>query len=663
MGRSQSLKQSLPSLRRIVERFWPYIRVERRLIAGSLLALFLGVGLRLLEPWPLKFVIDRVLGVKPTHTFNGLQFVEALDSQVLLFLASILLVLITGLRALADYYNTIGFSQIGNRVLTRVRNDLYRHLQCLSMSFHTRARSGDLIVRVIGDVNMLRDITVTAALPLAANVLILAGMVFFMFWLQWRLAIVALATLPVFWLVTLRISRRIQESAGRQRQREGAMASTAAETIGAIKVVQALSLEKRFGQAFFSRSQQSQNEDVKGSRLMAGMGRTVDVLAAFSTAITLFYGGWLVLQQAMSPGDLLVFLAYLKRALNPLQDFAKYTGRMSKAAAAGERVLDLLDRTPEVRDFPGAIWAPAFRGEVRFEDVSFAYEGGAQVLEGINFVVQPGQYVSLVGPSGIGKSTLVSLILRLYDPVHGHVKIDRRDIRSYTLESLRTQMSVVLQDSILFAASVWDNIVYGAPSATRDQIEAAARMANAHQFIEALSQGYETELGERGVTLSHGQRQRIAIARAAIRQAPILILDEPTVGLDEENESAVIEALERLAFDRTTFVITHDLKLAARADLILYLENGHLLESGTHYDLMQAGGRYATLFTMQSGTNGKNSTAAAHNSRIETQSVDGNLMYHLNKEIAETRQLVFRINSGLRSLHLDSEKKAVSLES
>jgi len=602
--RPQTIKESLPGLWRIMRHFWPYLRKQRALIAGSSLALFAEIGLRLLEPWPLKFVFDRLIVTKPIGGLLGIPTIEGLDPMTLLIFAALGLVAITGLRALAEYYNTVGFALIGNRVLTEVRNELYRHLQRLSLSFHTKVRSGDITVRIISDVNMLKDVTITAVLPLLGSLLILLGMVGVMFCLNWKLALFAMVPAPLFWVSTIRISRRIQEVARKQRQRQGAMAATAAESIGAIKVVQALSLEGIFAQAFGSRSQQDQHEDVKGSQLGARLGRTVDVLIVISTALVLWYGARLVLRHALTPGDLLVFLSYLKSAFRPVKDFAKYTGRLAKATASGERVLDLLERVPEVRDLPGAVRAPAFRGALRFVNVDFAYEPGLRVLEKIEFEVNPGQHVALVGPSGIGKSTLVSLILRFYDPVQGRVMIDGQDICDYTLESLRAQISVVLQDSLLFATSVRDNIAYGVPNATAEEIEAAACLVNAHEFIKALPHGYDTILGERGVTLSNGQRQRIAIARAAIRKAPILILDEPTTGLDEENERVVIEALERLAQGRTTFLITHNLHLAARADLILYLENGGVVERGSHKELIQANGRYAALYRLQADVRG-----------------------------------------------------------
>ena len=599
MGRPLTLRDSLPGLGRLTRRFWPYLGRERPVIVASLLALYVEIGLRLLEPWPLKVVLDRVVATARGRAFHRLPILDAVDPGTVLALSALAVIVFAGLRALAAYYNTVGFALVGNRVLTTVRSELYSHLQRLSLSFHTGARSGDLIVRVTSDVGLLQDVAVTALLPLFANALTLVGMAAVMIWLNAPLTLLALATGPLFWVFTTRRSRRIRETARRQRQQEGAMAATAAESIGAVKVIHALSLEGTFARAFTGQSRKNLATGVYATRLSAGLERTVDLLIAVGTALVLWFGARLVQRGTMTPGDLIVFLAYLKNAYRPVKDFVKYTGRLAKASAAGERVLDLLDRTPDVRDLPGAVPAPALRGAVRFEGISFAYEPGRPALEQVDCEVQPGQHVALVGPSGSGKSTFVSLILRLYDPTAGRVLIDGRDIRDYTLASLRAQTSVVLQDSILFAATIRDNIAYGAPGAPPEAIEAAARIANAHAFIEALPHGYDTVVGERGVTLSSGQRQRIAIARAAIRRAPVLIFDEPTTGLDGESERAVIEALDRLAQGWTTFLITHDLRLAARADLILYLEDGRVRERGTHGELLQADGCYASLYRVQ----------------------------------------------------------------
>ncbi|QMS88353.1 ABC transporter ATP-binding protein [Nostoc edaphicum CCNP1411] len=590
-------KQAVPGLWGILVYFWPDIRPQFGLLLISAIALIADVGLRVLEPWPLKFVFDYVLlrGDK----INNIPIIANLEAITLLTFSAVAVLLITGFRALAAYWSTVGLATVGSRVMAKVRNHLYCHLQDLSLAYHTKARSGDLIIRVSSDASRLQEIMITAALPLVVSILTLFGMIGVMFWMNSSLTLLSLFTLPLFWLVTNRLSQRIKDSSLKQRHQEGAVAATAAESIAAIKLVKALSLQDAFARVFAQQNQRSLKESVKTQRLAAHLERTVDAVIALGTAIVLWYGSWLALRDALTPGDVLVFLTYLKNAFKPVQNFAKYTGRLAKAAASSERILDVLNQQPDVYDLPDAIPAPIFRGTVRFDRVHFAYESGQVLLQEINLNIQPGQQVAIVGTSGGGKSTLVSLLLRLYDPTDGRVMIDGRDIREYTLASLRPQISVVLQDSLLFAASIRENIAYGIAGVSDAEIEDATRLANAHEFIQALPQGYDTLVGERGATLSGGQRQRIAIARAAIRQAPILILDEPTTGLDKGNEKAVIDALQQLSENRTTFLITHDLYLATRADMILYLENGQVVEQGTHLELMQQNGRYAALYQVQ----------------------------------------------------------------
>src|ERR1041384_1080939 len=374
MSRPKPLPKHLPGLWRITKYFWPHLRQHRGLMFFSFSALVAEVALRLLEPWPLKFVFDHLIGQRRAPIKPLPKFLTAYDPITLLSFAALAVVVFISLRAIASYWETIGFAKLGNRSLTKVRNQLYRHVQYLSLSFHTKARTGDLVVRLISDVGMLQEVAVTALLPMLAKALVVIGMIGLMFWMNWRLAVIAVAVFPLFWLRTISLSKRIREVAQTQRRQEGALAASVAESINAIRTVQALSLEEKFADTFSSTSDKTSFSDVKGKRLSAALERWVDVLIALATALVLWFGTRMVLAHELTAGGLLVFLAYLKSTYRPVQDFAKYTARLGKASAAGERVIDLLERVPEVRDLPGALRAPAFGGEVKFENIHFAYE-------------------------------------------------------------------------------------------------------------------------------------------------------------------------------------------------------------------------------------------------------------------------------------------------
>jgi len=596
--RPPTLRVGWPGLWRTVVRFRRPLLKRWQLVAASLVSLLAEVGLRLLEPWPLKIVFDHVFAVGGAAGAAPLGL-DRLGPTALVVVCSLGLLLVTTGKAAASYGSTVGFAIVGNRVLADVRSEVYRHLQRLSLAYHSQAKQGDLVVRVINDVGMLKEVVVTAFLPLLGNVLVLLGMLAVMLWLDWQLVALVLIVFPLFWLRSATAGQRIQEVARAQRRREGVMAATAAESLGSIRAVQALALEASFEGAFEGQNRKSLKDDVKAKRLAAGLERSFDVLIALATAIVLFAGTRSVQAGTTTPGDLLVFLAYLKYAFHPLRNFAKYTGRLSKASAAGLRILDVLEEVPDVRDRPNAVPAPALRGRISFEQVSFGYGAATDALRDVTFTVRPGQWVAVVGASGGGKSTLISLILRLYDATEGSVLVDGRDVRDYRLASLRGQLSVVLQDDLLFGSSVADNIRVGRPDASDDEVLAAARLARAHDFVRRLPHGYATVLGERGVTLSGGQRRRLALARAALRRAPVLLLDEPTSGLDEESERDVIDSLVQMAAGTTTVLVTHNLQLAARADVVLCLEDGQVVEMGSPHELFEQRGRFAALHHLQ----------------------------------------------------------------
>lgn len=594
----KNLKEVLPGSLRILRKFSPYIRKRKIVIIASFFALLFETGLRLLEPWPLKYIFDYVL-VPAYNNSSGVADPFGLRPIVLLTFLALATIGIAVVGSVASYLSTYGMSLAVVQILSEVRGSLFDRLQHLSLSFHQQFKSGDLITRVTADIEKMRIVITKTTLPLFTNTVLLLGMTAIMFWINWELALVAVAIFPLLFFLTSNMISRIRGYARDHRNSEGVLASLTGETIGAIKVVQILSLQKMLYNIFSIQNKKSLDEAIESLRLSAILERTVQVLMAVMLAAVLWRGSYVVLQKQLTPGDLLVFMTYMRNALEPMRRLSNQVGQIAKATASGERVVELLEYEPEVRDLPKAKKAHPFFGAVRFENVTFGYAPGREILKDINFAIQPGQQVAVVGSSGSGKSTLVSLILRLYDPVAGRILIDGQDIREYTIDSLRRQTSVVLQDSVLFAASVRENIAYGKLDTSDKEVEKAAHLANAHDFIINLPQGYDTILSERGGTLSGGQRQRIAIARAAIRQAPIIVLDEPTTGLDYKSEYAVNTALARLAEGKTTFTISHNLKAVKNADLILYVEAGSILERGTHNELMALESRYANLYYLQ----------------------------------------------------------------
>jgi ATP-binding cassette subfamily B protein len=586
----------VPGLHHIARRFWPQIRQQGWLVGGASMALVVEVLVRLAEPWPLKFVFDRLVPVG--RDVRGAAATE-LGPGTLLALCALAVVALALARAGASYVSRVAFSLAGNRILTQCRGELFAHLQRLSLRFHSRSRTGDLITRVTGDIGRLKDVVITALLPMVAHSIMLAGMAVVMLIIDWRLGLVALAIVPLFALCTRRLGRSIRQVARRQRQREGEIGATAAEALVAMKVVQSLSLEGVHERSFSARNRASLKEGVQGTRLSARLASVVDVLIALATAAVLWWGAVRVIDGALTPGDLIVFLAYLKNAFKPLRDVAKYSGRVAGAAASAERVLEVFDVTPLVVDRPGAEEAPLELTRLRFEDLGFCYEPGRPVLERFNLEGTRGQVIALAGPSGAGKSTVLSLLLRLYDPTSGRITLDGRDIRAFTLKSLRARVAVVPQENVLFAVSIRDNIACGAPEATHEDVVRAARLANADGFIAELPLGYDTVVGERGQMLSEGQRQRIAIARAVVRGAPILVFDEPTASLDNDNNRLIRQALRTLSRDRLCIVVAHDLSTVEEADAIFYLAGGRVLERGTHAELMQRNGSYAAMYALQ----------------------------------------------------------------
>ena len=558
-------------------------------------------GTDLLEPWPLKIVFDYVFGAKqmPAWMSGLLHATVGLNKVAILHFAVLAVIVIALLGALSSYGEKYLTTSVGQWVMHDLRRVLYHHIQRLSLAYHDQKPTGDLISTVTADIDSIQDFISQALLGVVVNVLTLVGMLIVMFYLNWRFTLIALSVTPILFVVVYTYTKRIKQASRALRKKEGEVVSVVSEVLSSMRVVKAFAREDFEEERLARESLENVEIAFKARSLKAKLAPVVQVIVAVGTCLVLWYGVNLVLRGEMTAGSLLVFLLYLGKMYKPMRDLSKMTDTMSKAAVGYERIHEVIETDDKVRNLPGATKAPSFRGEIEFDHVYFAYDNGYGALNDINLRVEPGQMAALVGPTGAGKTTIVSLIARFYDPQKGVVKIDNRDVRNYKLKSLRRQMSFVLQETLLFRAPVWQNIVYGRREASRDEILRAAELANADEFIRNLPQQYDTMVGERGVTLSGGQRQRIAIARAIIRNAPMLIMDEPTSGLDAASEELVFEALDRLIADRTTIVIAHRLATVRRADVIFVIDHGTITESGTHETLLSAGGLYSDLHQIQ----------------------------------------------------------------
>jgi len=555
----------------------------------------------ILEPWPIKIVIDNILQSKKlpdwlggfvSHTFGH-------EKLPILNFAVVAVVAIAVVGATSSYVEKYLTTSVSQWVTHDLRRTLYNHIQRLSLSEHDKAQTGDLITRVTSDIGAIQDFINSALLGMLVNSLTLVGMIGVMLYINWRFTLIALSIAPALFVVVYTFTRRIKQASRAVRKKESELVSVVQEVLTSVRVVKAFAREDFEVSRFESQSLENVETALRARSIKAKLSPIVEVLVAIGTCLVLGYGARLALRGELSAGILIVFLLYLGRMYKPMRELSKMSDAVSKAIVGFERIQEVLQVEARVRDLPRARRAPRFKGKIEFEHVNFAYDEKPPVLNDITFKLEAGKVAAIVGPSGAGKTTIISLIPRFYDPQSGRIKIDGVDIREYRLKSLREQISFVLQDTLLFHASIWDNIAYGKPDAAPQKVVRAAKLANAHEFIEKMPEGYATMLGERGMTLSGGQRQRIAIARAIIRDTPILILDEPTSGLDSSSEQAVIEALDRLMEGRTSIVVAHHLSSIRHADVIFVIKDSELVEEGTHEELLAAGGVYSDLYRIQ----------------------------------------------------------------
>jgi len=584
-------------VRRFAVRVLSYLPPYRQTLLWALVQVLLIGALEMLKPWPLKIIIDSVLGGHPPPW----GWPNGWSPQALLLAACAVLVLTyaaLGALVVLNNYTTIG---VGQRMVSKLRSDLYGHLHRLSLAFHSRAQVGDLIYRVTADTFSLQSLTMNCLFPAVTALTLLAGMGVIMLRLDWRLTLVALGVCPALFVVIARLNSRITWLASDVRRRESEVYAVVQQSMSMMRVTQAFTREDEEHRRFMDVSGQSLAAGLRLYTLQTVYSSVVNVIIALGTAGVVWVGARHVMEGSLSIGTLVIFISYLASLYGPINSMFQTYGLAQGSRAAVQRVFDVLDIERDLndsrREFPGG----SARGEVAWEDVSFGYVRGQPVLSGVTLHVRPGQKVAVVGPTGAGKSTLLSLLPRFYDPWAGRVLVDGVDAREYRLAALRQQIAMVLQPPLVFNASVHDNIAFGQSNARRDEIVAAARLAGIHETITRLPDGYDSMVGEQGLTLSEGEKQRLTIARAILRDSPILILDEPTSALDSETEALIMQGLERLTAGRTTFIIAHRLATVRKADLIVVLRDGRIVEQGTFETLMEVPGAFASLYRLQAG--------------------------------------------------------------
>src|SRR6266550_2012858 len=583
----------------MVAKFLPYLKAHRWQVAWALAQVFLIAGFELLKPWPLQIVIDYVLGGKPPPGIAPLDPLFSLPAPLLLLVACIGLVILNlGASALTLLHNYTTI-RVGQNMVNDLRSDLYAHLQRLSLAYHSRQRVGDLMYRITADSFAVQTMIMNGVLPILSAVILLAGMLIVLFPMDPLLTLLALTIVPILFGLISAFNRKIVEVATEVRDADARVYSLVQWGIAAIKVVQAFTKEEEEHRRFMGASRESLRATLRLYNLQTLYSGAVSIVIAGGTAVVVYAGARAVMSGTLSLGQLIIFVSYLAQLYDPINKITQSWGLIAGARVGASRVFEVLDTEPDLKSGPRQFPSQGARGAMAWENVGFRYRPDTPVLNGINLTVEAGMRVAIVGQTGAGKSTMLGLLPRFFDPTAGWVTIDGVDIREYQIASLRRQIGMVLQPPLIFPLSVADNIAYGRPGADYAAIENAARLARIHDLVVGLPEGYQTQLGEAGVILSEGEKQRITIARALLRDAPILILDEPTSALDVTTEALVMAGIERLMAGRTTFIIAHRLSTVRRCDRIVVLRDGAIAEAGTLSELLQRDGLFAEYYRTQ----------------------------------------------------------------